>query len=417
MNKMVIETAVRESGTDPIFRVAGAAAERTKEIGKDAITNSTIGALMDDNGDLVAFKSVFNVFRDLDDAEISNYAGITGIPEFTTAIIDACFKSKRPKGHLRAIATPGGTGAIRNTMVNYTEMGDKILVADWFWNPYDTIAKENHRSIQNFKLFNDNGSFNMTSYKEEFLNLFNTQGRVLSILNSPAHNPTGYSISDDEWKTLVDFYTELALANPEKRIIILCDVAYVDFAGVGDSARNFMKILSEMPENILPLYAYSASKGFTMYGLRNGALICVAPTEEIAEEFEASGSFSNRGTWSNGTRGAMKALANIMSDAQLLETFEEEQKLYREILQKRAKLFVDNANAIGLNMCKYTDGFFISIPCEDPVGVSNLLMEKDFYIVALAKGLRFAPCAVTEEKSAAAPQIILDAINEFNNRG
>ena len=33
MSRMVIESSVREAGTDPIFRVAGEAAQRTKELG------------------------------------------------------------------------------------------------------------------------------------------------------------------------------------------------------------------------------------------------------------------------------------------------------------------------------------------------------------------------------------------------
>lgn len=39
-------------------------------------------------------------------------------------------------------------------------------------------------------------------------------------------------------------------------------------------------------------------------------------------------------------------------------------------------------------------------------------MEKNVFIVALAKGLRFAPCAVSEEKCRKAPQLILDAIKQ-----
>ncbi|MEG0378192.1 MAG: pyridoxal phosphate-dependent aminotransferase, partial [Eubacterium sp.] len=194
-----------------------------------------------------------------------------------------------------------GTGAVRHAVCNYTEFSDKILIPDWYWAPYTTIADENRRGAVTFELFSEGGTFNMTSYKNEFLKLLKEQNRVLSILNTPAHNPTGYSVSMDEWKELVAFYTETAKAYPESRIIILCDIAYIDFAGKGDDARAFMPLLSNMPENVLPLYAYSASKGYTMYGLRNGAIICAAPTEAIADEFVAACSYSNRGTWSNGT--------------------------------------------------------------------------------------------------------------------
>ena len=52
--EMVIETSLREGGTDPIFRIAGEAANRTRELGPEAVINSTIGALMDDPAKLTA---------------------------------------------------------------------------------------------------------------------------------------------------------------------------------------------------------------------------------------------------------------------------------------------------------------------------------------------------------------------------
>ena len=58
----------------------------------------------------------------------------------------------------------------------------------------------------------------------------------------------------------------------------------------------------------------------------------------------------------------------------------------------------------------FDDGFFISIPCDKPKEVSSYLMEKNTFVVALGKGLRFAPCAVSEEKCRRSPQLILDAI-------
>ena len=101
---------------------------KRQELGTEAVINSTIGALMDDHGDLVAFKSVFDVLKGLPDEQICDYAGIPGIPEFLDKVVDACFKSYRPEGHIRAVATPGGTGAVRHAVCNYTEFGDQILI-------------------------------------------------------------------------------------------------------------------------------------------------------------------------------------------------------------------------------------------------------------------------------------------------
>lgn len=350
-NRMVISSSVREAGNDPIFHIAELAKKRIAEVGHEPVINSTIGSLMDDDGNLVAFDSVYSTFRNLKDTEIAAYASIAGIPEFLENVVYACFKHHKPDGYIEAVATPGGTGAVRNAIANYSEIGDEVLVQDWHWAPYGTIAQENRRKITTFELFDENGNFNFKSYENKVLELLEKQKRILTILNTPAHNPTGYNISDDEWKQLVEFYTKTANEHPDWRIIVLCDIAYIDFAGKGESARQFMEILSGMPENVLPLYAYSASKAMTMYGLRNGALLCVAPTQEIADEFKASCSFSNRGTWSNGTRSAQATLAKIISNDQLREAYEAEQADWRDTLQTRAKAFMDSAKEVGLKTC------------------------------------------------------------------
>lgn len=411
--RMVIEDSVREAGTDPIFAVAQKAGERIAQLGRDQVVNSTIGALMDDQGDLITFNEVYNVYKSLPNCQIADYSGIPGISEFRARVQDACFRDKRPEAFIQAVATPGGTGAIRHAVANYTNYGDKILLPDWHWAPYQTIACENRRGFTTFELFNEDGGFNMESYKTAFMELLEKQGRVLSILNTPAHNPTGYSVSIPEWKELIAFYTKTAQENPDKRIIILVDIAYIDFAGEG--ARDFMPLLAGMPENVLPLYAFSASKSFTMYGLRNGAIICAAPNQATADEFSAACTFSNRGTWSNGSRGAMQTLVNIFSDDDSLERFTEEQQVNRQMLQKRADAFLGEAERVGLKLCDYKDGFFISIPCDNPKAAGNMLMDDNIFIVALKKGLRFAPCAVNEEDCAKVPALIKKAVDATNS--
>ncbi|KNZ42701.1 pyridoxal phosphate-dependent aminotransferase [Acetobacterium bakii] len=413
--QMVIESSAREGGTDPIFRIAGAAEKRTKEYGADAVINSTIGALMDDNGDLVTFNAVYDTLKGLPNHLIANYSGLSGQPDFLEKVIEACFKSCKPEGYIRSVATPGGTGAVRHAFYNYTEFGDTILLTDWYWAPYKTIAHECRREVTTFPMYNEKGTFNIEGFKKSVLELLDQQKRVLAVLNTPAHNPTGYTISDDEWKEIVAFVAKTANDQPDSKIILLVDLAYIDFAGEGEDARNFMTLLSGLPHNVLTLYAFSASKSYTMYGLRNGAIICVAPTQDIADEFVNTCTFSNRGNWSNGTRGAMETITKIFSTEELYHQAMAEQSFYKSILKARAKAFVEEANAIDLKLVTYCDGFFISIPCKDPKAVSTLLMEKNMFIVALGKGLRFAPCAVSEEKCRRSPALILQAIKEIED--
>ena len=73
----------------------------------------------------------------------------------------AALKSFSPENsHIRAVATPGGTGALRNVVSNYSCRRNKLITTDWHWAPYNTIADEQARSFVTFKLFDDEKKFN-----------------------------------------------------------------------------------------------------------------------------------------------------------------------------------------------------------------------------------------------------------------
>ena len=124
---------------DKIFGISNRANAMIAEKGRDAVINATIGALLDDNGDLMVLSSIAETFRNLTPPEYAAYAPIAGIPEFRKAVVKAALGKYEPKGFVEAVATPGGTGSIRNTMSCYTQPGDTVLTSDWFWAPYSHL--------------------------------------------------------------------------------------------------------------------------------------------------------------------------------------------------------------------------------------------------------------------------------------
>ncbi|PLX32604.1 MAG: aspartate aminotransferase [Clostridiales bacterium] len=401
-------------GDDKIFGANARANQKSGEIGFENVINATVGALLNDDGSLSVMKSAMNHFRSLPDAEISAYAPIAGLPEFRDAAIKACFGDYRPDAHIEAVATPGGSGAIRNTIWNYSDPGDAILTSDWYWGPYDTQSTVNGRRLETYKLFNDSDEFNIDAFREKSAELVETQDRLVILLNSPAHNPTGYSLTDKEWESVMGTINKLA-ENPDKRIVLFADIAYIDFAGDG-SSRGFMKLFGSLPENVLVIVAYSMSKAFTLYGLRSGAMICVSSNKYATEEFFNSCQVANRGTWSNGTRGAQKLLADVYADENLKAEIEWERAYYKTLLEERATSFQKASKEAGLETCPYRHGFFVAIPCDKPNEVAEELENRNIYAVALQKGLRFAVCSVSKDKCAKAPKIIKDAIITVESR-
>jgi aromatic-amino-acid transaminase len=196
---------------------------------------------------------------------------------------------------------------------------------------------------------------------------------------------------------------------------LFADIAYIDFAG-GPASRAFMKSFGNLPENVLVIVAYSMSKAYTIYGLRSGAMVCVSSNKYAAEEFFNSCQFANRGTWSNGTRGAQKLLANIYADKNLKAEVEWEREYYKTLLKERAESFIQASEKTGLTICHYKHGFFVTIPCNNPSEVAEELENKNIYAVALQKGLRFAVCSVSKEKCVKAPALIKAVINSIESK-
>lgn len=408
---MVADHARWPRENDIIFNLSERAQKSSKEIGEEKVINATIGALMDDDGNLITIKNVYDQFKTLPNDEIAAYASIAGQDDYKEAVKKVCFAGNDPEGYIRVVASPGGSGAIKLAVWNYTNKDDVILTSDWYWSPYSIIGEEVGRGVENFKLFNDKGEFNIESFKEKFREIIDKQGNIFTIINSPGHNPTGYTVSDKEWDQILDFSKEVA-KDKNKKIVLFIDVAYIDYVRDDVASRKFFKKFGNLPENILTIVGFSMSKGFTAYGMRMGAAIGISSNEDIAEEFYFSLLHSCRANWSNCNRGAMSTLTHIVEDEEKFKSYKEEKNKYKNMLVKRAKAFVQGAKDVQLEILPYRDGFFISIPCDNPKVICEELTKENLYLIPLKMGLRFAVCAVSEEKCKKAPKIIKDVIDK-----
>ncbi|MBQ9931017.1 MAG: aminotransferase class I/II-fold pyridoxal phosphate-dependent enzyme, partial [Firmicutes bacterium] len=173
-------------------------------------------------------------------------------------------------------------------------------------------------------------------------------------------------------------------------------------------------LLEGLPENILPLVAYSLSKSFTMYGMRGGALLCMAPTKEIADEFRVVLTYSSRGTWSNCNRASMVALTQIMNDPELKAKVDQERIDTRAILQTRGKIFTDAAAKANLTICPYDSGFFITVPCLNADEVGKELQKDGIFAVPIGKGLRISIASISKEQCDMIPAKMAAAIAKIN---
>lgn len=388
-----------KGGPDVIFAYSAQAKARAQEVGKENIVNATIGAFLNADGTLKTMKTVEDAIRAIPFQEAANYAAINGEPSFIDAMMDSVLHEHRPANtYMAGVATPGGTGALHNSFYNYLNEGEVCLTTSYFWGNYRSLLTEIGRDIETFNTFTAEGAFDMEACKAGCEAVCAKQQNLMLLLNTPAHNPTGFSMTTDEWKDLIAYLSTVA-SNGKNNVVLLVDTAYLDYAG--PDARDFFDLFTGLPENFLVLVCASTSKGYTLYGYRLGLLFCIAQSEAVRDEFAKANGASCRATWSNCSRPAMEAVAFLNNDPERRAAFRKEQEEFAASLAKRADIFMSEAKEAGLTVCPYHSGFFIYVPTpthEEAVQIFDLLAADNIFAVPLGAGLRIAICAVDDAK-------------------
>ncbi len=400
------------TGKDKIFTVSQLAKNAIKEYGKENVINATIGALLDDDGELIVLSSMVDVLKSMDPKDYAEYAPIAGTAEYLSEIKHVVFGNYIPDGYIEACATPGGTGSIRNTISCYSRPGDLVLTSSWHWSPYRVIATEIGRDITTYQMFDENDNFNFRAFEDKITELLEKQDRLVILFNAPAHNPTGYTPDSSTWDRVIDILKRCA--KPDKKITFFLDIAYIDFSGDSDTSRDFFPKFGNLPENILTVVGFSASKGFTFYGLRTGAMLCVTPNKSIADEFKNFASAASRGSWSNSVRIGQQAIARVYKDKALLERVFKERREHEILLSQRCKAFKEAAAEANLKTCPFNGGFFITIPCDNDEAVSEELYKDNIFGIAIGGGIRIAISAISEKVCRIVPGKIAEAIKRVN---
>jgi aromatic-amino-acid transaminase len=376
-------------GDDPIFAL-NAEANARKAKG-EAIINATLGALLDDTGALAVLPTAARAVREVTSAEWAPYAPIAGSAPFLKAVVDDIAGGKKAlAARAAAVATPGGSGALRHAIASFLEPGQSLLTTSYYWGPYQTIADEHDRKVATFRMFDDAGAFDVAALDAEMKRLVKSQGRVLLILNDPCHNPTGYSMSRDDWNSVVEVISRHASQAP---VTVLLDAAYSAF-GPERGIAGPIAALEPVSDRVLTLVAWTASKTFTHYGLRVGALVALATDPAQRDDLASALAFACRGTWSNCNRGGMAAITRLLTDADTRTAAESERAELVKLLDARVAAFNVCAKAAGLRFPRYDGGFFTTVFTPDAKAVARRMREEGVYVVPVDGAVRVGLCSV-----------------------
>ena len=409
MTLLAKRSIVKEDKSNIITLGAIAKEEKKKD---PSVVNATIGMLYDENEKLFAYNSVDKALSLLSIDEKYAYGSTPGSKDFHEAVKKWIFRDyyNEFKDSSRVMATPGGTGALSNTFANYLNDGDKALLPNYMWGNYKQVLYENHQDFMTYKLFNDNGGFNIDDLKESMLKLKGEQGRILLVINDPCHNPTGYSMKADEWVKVVDLINEIS--NDGTPVILLHDMAYIDYSKEGFKyTRDNIALYKKLNNNAMVIMAFSGSKTFALYGVRIGAQVAFSNSKDNLDDFDKANKFSSRSKWSNSTNLGMNLITKIINTPELKKSFEDELINSSKTLTLRANTFLEESNKCGLKTLPFDCGFFVTIPCDNPEAVYEYLVKRKVHIIPMGKVVRVTISAIPVDVCKRLPKLIKEAID------
>ena len=125
-DKFLNAAGLSKAGNDTIFSW-WARFQEAKSSGLPAV-NGTIGALLEDDGQLAINKAVDAAIRQAPEQEIAAYAPLAGLPSFLDLSKSLAFGDARDElaalgFHFSSTASPGGSGALYLSANNFLEKG------------------------------------------------------------------------------------------------------------------------------------------------------------------------------------------------------------------------------------------------------------------------------------------------------
>ena len=398
-----------KAGNDTIFSW-WAKFQEAKSAGLPAV-NGTIGALLEDNGELAINKAVDLAIRNAPEQEIAAYAPLAGLPAFLDLSKSLAFGDARDElenlgFHFSSTASPGGSGALYLSANNFLDKGQSILLRDRHWGPYKGFLQNNSLEYETWPLLPPNGSdshpfFAREEFEVKLAELCSKQDKVMVWLNDPAHNPTGLSMSPEGRSVCLESFVDSALNNPDVGHTLLIDSAYSLYADEthawGDTIVESLENGLMWPENLLFSVAISLSKSHTIYGLRTGALVSMHPEKEVTDRMDTVLCVTARQTWSATPRVSQYCVSEMHSSEEGGEAWSKERDRLKTLLDNRRNTLIAECEKLGVPLNPTMDGFFAWIEADDPVAVAEKCAENGVFLVPLTGGVRIGLCALPTE--------------------
>ena len=363
-----------------------------KDEKNNKVINGVVGSFFDDNKKLIKYDNIASNLTKYAQDYLS-YGSVIGNEKYFEGIFKWLFNdnylSYYKKENLFKMATFGGTGAIYSTFKFFKDQNVLTLIPDICWTNYFSICDEASMNYKTYSLFKDN-KFNFESLINLIESSLNKYNKILLLINDPCQNPTGYSLTKEEYEKL---FSILNKYNENNNLIdVLFDIAYFNFKN--DECHLFSYLINEYKFNIF--ISFSGSKIFGIYGLRIGALFVLLNDKNKINYLNDKMYLMTRGSYSCPNNQIQNILANILNDEVEIKSLRNDFNFKKNILKNRSEYILKLLKENNILYCPYDSGFFITIKVKnDSYQVCDELEKRHIYLVPMDNNLiRVALCSL-----------------------
>ncbi|KAL2265869.1 hypothetical protein VTJ83DRAFT_6969 [Remersonia thermophila] len=304
--------------------------------------NLGVGAYRDDKGKPYVLPSVRKAEEKVVSSRLNKeYAGITGVPEFTKAAAVLAYGKDSPAlGRLAITQSISGTGALRigGAFLSRFYPGSKTIYLP-------TPSWANHAAV-----FSDSGLKveRYTYYDKNTIGL-DFEGMIRDIKNAPdgsiflfhacAHNPTGVDPTPEQWR-------EIEAVVKAKGHFSFFDMAYQGFAS-GDIHKDAFAVRHFVAQGHNVCLAQSFAKNMGLYGERIGAFSQVCADADEAKRVDSQIKILVRPMYSNPPIHGARIAAEILNTPELYDQWLVEVKEMADRIITMRALLKENLEKLG----------------------------------------------------------------------
>ena len=234
-----------------------------------------------------------------------SYVGLAGDPAFSDAMINLVLGTTIARDRIAAVATPGGTGAVRQAfeLLQMANPQGRVFVSNPTWPNHITILA--HLGIEKvaYRYFDEDTC--AVDFDAMIEDLKTARKGDLVLLHGCCHNPTGANLNLTQWQEVVNVLQATG-ATP------MIDIAYQGFGdGLEEDAAGVRLVAASVPETLI---AASCSKNFGIYRERTGLLMAISEQAQGTKITQGALSHLNRQNYSFPPDHGARLVTTILND-------------------------------------------------------------------------------------------------------